>query len=108
LGIWQPIKILFKKSTLYLTPSDFDIIDKVLFHYSTRSGFTKNIQDISINHQGSSNNSQNLKASSLIISCKFWPENSFKRYLFAENLNEGELIWLAQEIRNWLAVHQKD
>ena len=64
---------------------------------------TKDIKDVSINYSANHNQSKKLSTEAIIINTKLKHQNQFKRYLFGQGLTEEELIWVANEIRSWLA-----
>ncbi|MGK7875033.1 MAG: serine/threonine protein kinase [Xenococcaceae cyanobacterium] len=74
------------------------------FHYNRKPGLTNYIKDISIKHKASDWNSGQMVATEVIItSNSLLSSNKFERRLFGQGLSELELMWLAQEIRDWLA-----
>ena len=81
----------------------FSIIDNVWGFSRIYKGITSAIDDVSIHHVSRNINPNNLKIDSLIINTKYTSKlHSKNTYLIGKNLSEVELLWLAQELRNWL------
>jgi serine/threonine protein kinase len=96
-------KHLFSTTKLFIDRYRFEITTEFLRSHIQQQGRTDKIQDVSVNHIGYGKHKQELKTSSIIISTKksLFAEE-FDRYSFGKGLSEVELIWLANEIRDWL------
>jgi serine/threonine protein kinase len=96
-------KHLFSTTKLFIDRYRFEITTEFLRSHIQQQGRTDKIQDVSVNHVAYGKHKQELKTSSIIISTKksLFAEE-FDRYSFGKGLSEAELIWLANEIRNWL------
>lgn len=67
--------------------------------YLSNKGITLQIQDVSL--QSTSNGDRGI---TLTLGSSF---NRFTRFSFGSTLSEAELIWLAQEIREWLQLQKQ-
>ena len=87
-------------------------IEKFLFglKYQQHIGLIDNIKDISINYQQGSFSIDFFAARGIIITLKSVKKNNyvnfnnsrFHKYLLGQGITEAELIWLAQEMRDWI------
>jgi serine/threonine protein kinase len=109
-GLWlwiiSPfIKSIFAAKKITFTCQDFSIKNLVfaVIPFVDR-GKTKNIRDISINYFTAH---PIFKEESIIITTKSRNRIN-EKYYCAQGLTEDELIWLAQEMRNWLAWQDGD
>ena len=81
----------------------FSVIDNVLGFSRIQKGITPAIEDISLPHVARNINPKNTKIDSLVINTKYISKSQSKKtYLIGKNLSEAELLWLDQELRNWL------
>ena len=81
----------------------FSIIDNIFGFSRIDKGITSAIKDVYVRHVSRNINPNNLKIDSLIINAKYTSKlHSKNTYLIGKNLSEAELLWLAQELRNWL------
>ena len=82
---------------------DVSVIGNVLGFSIIQKGITSAIEDISLPHVARNINPKNTKIDSLVINTKYISKSQSKKtYLIGKNLSEAELLWLAQELRNWL------
>lgn len=102
-----PILFVLAWIHYYLTTTDIDFefdsfeIKRQLFGitYLSNKGITLQIQDVSL--QSNSNGERGI---TLTLGSSF---NRFTRFSFGSTLSEAELIWLAQEIREWLQLQKQ-
>lgn len=100
------LKYFFSTTKLSLDTKKFEIESRFLWSNQRQRGLTNRIQDVSVNYVANARNSSEMLPSSLVINTTSAFSNRFNRYLFGQSLTEAELIWLAREIRDWLASHQ--
>ncbi|GAB4525165.1 MAG: hypothetical protein Tsb0014_04250 [Pleurocapsa sp.] len=106
--VYALLKYLFSSSKLIINHKRFEITTQFLWSHISKTGLTENIKDVSINYVNNSSNKDVLEGvltgDSIILSAKsLQVSHKFKRYLFGQGLSESELIWLANEIRDWLS-----
>ena len=87
LGLFSNTHVEFNYETFEIKEQSFN------FTYSRQYSLTSNIQDVSLKY-GESN------PEGIIITSNY--QCRFVRYSFGRKLSESEMIWLAQEIREWL------
>ncbi len=94
---------LFITTTIRCDRKQFSIINSFLGFTNIHRGITSAINDISIHYVSQNRNRSNLKIDSLIINTKSTSKlHSNNTFILGQNLSEPELLWLAQELRNWL------
>ncbi|MBE9170984.1 protein kinase [Pleurocapsales cyanobacterium LEGE 06147] len=107
-AFYPHLKQIFLSTKIKITPHIFEIKTNFLGLSNCQRGITEEIQDVSVNYQSTGTSSKQLKTDSLIINTKSSSlRNQFTRYFFGQGLTEEELIWLANEIRGWLAERSK-
>ena len=99
------IKKIATSTTVKVNHKSFIIVTNFLGFQKSQTGITKDIQDISVNYSSKNSKLKKMMTESIIINAKLRHQNQFKRYLFGQGLTEEELIWVANEIRSWLAAH---
>lgn len=99
------IKKTFTSTKVKVNQKIFTIRTDFLGLKRSQIGLTKDIKDISVNYNYNRNQPRKMATEAIIINTKLKHQNQFKRYLFGQGLTEEELIWLANEIRSWLAAH---
>ena len=101
------IKVILTSTTLKIDRQFFVIITKLFGFSETKKGATEEIKDISVNYSSKQGREERMATEAIVINTKS-PRyyNHFKRYLFGQGLTEEELIWIANEIRSWLASNQ--
>ena len=107
-GVYAFLKFFFSSTKLLINQQKFEIDNQFLWYHKRQKGDTESIQDVSVNYVFNSKNQEQLNTSSIVINTRksrFYYQ--FKRYLFGQGLTEAELIWLANEIRDWLASRPK-
>ena len=98
------LKTKLTESKISINYNRFFITKKFLGFKNQQEGITENIQDISINYIPNTQAEDGLKPDSIIINTKLQHKlKPYERFIFGKGLNEDELLWLASEIRNWLA-----
>ena len=97
------IKAILTSTTLKINKQVFIIVTRFLGLSKDQKGLTEDIQDISVNYSSRSTREERMATEAIIINTKLRHQNRFKRYLFGQGLTEEELIWIANEIRSWLA-----
>lgn len=102
------LKHFFSTTRLAIDSKRFEIITQFLWSSKRQRGLTRLIQDVSVNYAVNTRDRTEMETSSLVINTKTptFPKR-FSRYLFGQNLTEAELIWLASEIRDWLAADKR-
>ena len=99
-------KQIFTSTTLKINQKNFVIATNLWGLSNSQTGATEEIQDVSVNYSHHHNQAKRMSTEAIIINTKSSTHfNKFKRYLFGQGLTEEELIWLANEIRNWLASY---
>ena len=94
---------LFITTTIRCDRKQFSIINSFLGFTNIHRGITSAINDISIHYVSQNRNRSNLKIDSLIINTKSTSKlHANNTFILGQNLSEPELLWLAQELRNWL------
>lgn len=82
----------------------FEVKERFLgINYSQQKGRTLLIEDVSF--QGGI--SKQEKGITLTTSKKINKTKKFSRFSFGHNLSDAELIWLAQEIRDWVQLQKQ-
>ena len=99
------IKRIFTSTTVKVNHRDFIITTNLLGLKHFKTGSTKEIKDVSVNYVSYSSQKK-MATEAIIINTKVKHQNQFKRYLFGQGLTEEELIWVANEIRSWLASQE--
>ena len=97
------IKQIFTSTTIKINHDNFFIATNLLGIKNLQTGATENIQDVSVNYSANHSQQKRMTTEAIIINTKLRHQNQFKRYLFGQGLTEEELIWIANEIRSWLA-----
>ena len=97
------IKNILTATTVKVNQKNFIILTNLLGLRKSQIGVTEYIQDISVNYSSNSSQTNKMITEAIIINTKIRHHNQFKRYLFGQGLKEEELIWVANEIRSWLA-----
>ena len=98
------IRRIITSTTLKLNRQDFTIATNLLGLKHFKTGSTNEIKDVSVNYVSYSSQKK-MTTEAIVINTKLRHQNQFKRYLFGQGLTEEELIWVANEIRSWLASH---
>ncbi len=94
---------LFVTTKIRCDRKQFSIINSFLGFTNIHRGITSAINDVSLNYVSQNRNRSNLKIDSLIIHTKSTSKlHANNTYILGQNLSEAELLWLAQELRNWL------
>ena len=94
---------LFVTTKIRCDREQFSIINSFLGFTNIHRGITSAINDVSLNYVSQNRNRSNLKIDSLIIHTKSTSKlHANNTYILGQNLSEAELLWLAQELRNWL------
>jgi hypothetical protein len=77
------------------------IFNLVIF---SQQGLTNEITDLSINYLDVQEGlfTKVYKPKEIVITCQCSISQKFQRYNFGQGLSELELMWLVQEIRDWL------
>ena len=96
-------KQVFTSTTVKLNQKQFVIKTNLLGLTKGKIGATEEIQDVSVNYSANSSKQKRMATEAIVINTKLRHQNQFKRYLFGQGLTEEELIWVANEIRSWLA-----
>lgn len=99
---FQITEHLFGRIEVNFTTENFEI-KKQLFsiNYQKRKSQTVYIQDVSIDYSSRSNS----KPVGITITSEYlnrFIRHSFGGTYFGSKLSEAEIIWIAQEIRDWL------
>ncbi|MDJ0636275.1 MAG: serine/threonine-protein kinase [Xenococcaceae cyanobacterium MO_188.B29] len=97
------IKAILTSTTLKINKQVFIIVTRFFGLSKDQKGLTEEIQDISVNYSSRNTREERMATEAIIINTKLRHQNRFKRYLFGQGLTEEELIWIANEIRSWLA-----
>lgn len=98
------IKIILTSTTLKINEQFFVITTNLLGLSKEQKGITEEIQDISVNYSSKRSKEERMATEAIVINTKSPKHfNEFKRYLLGQGLTEEELIWVANEIRSWLA-----
>ncbi len=101
-------KQIFSSTKIRITSHIFEIKTNILGLTNCQRGITEEIRDVSVNYQSTGTSSKQFKTDSIVINTKSsFRRNQFTRYFFGQGLTEEELIWLANEIRDWLAERSK-
>jgi serine/threonine protein kinase len=101
--VYLVAKHLFSTTQLFIDRHRFEITTEFLWSSIQQQGKTDKIQDVSVNYIAYGKHKQELRTNSIIISTKkSLFADRFERYCFGNGLSEAELIWLANEIRDWL------
>ena len=99
---------LFVTTKIKCDREQFSIINSFFGFTRIQRGITSAINDVSLNYISQNRNRNNLKIDSLIINTKSTSKlHSNNTYILGQNLTEAELLWLAQELRNWLNNNDK-
>ena len=99
---------LFITTTIRCDRQQFSIVNSFLGFSKIYRGITSAINDISIHYVPHNRKRKNLKIDSLIINTKSTSNSSDNdTYLIGQNLSEAELLWLVQELRDWLNDNQQ-
>ena len=100
------LKQIFTSTTVKINQKHFVIANSLLGLNHSQNGVTEEIQDVSVNYSSHHSQAKRMITEAIVINTKSSTHyNKFKRYLFGQGLTEEELIWLANEIRNWLASY---
>ena len=99
------LKQIFTSTKIRLSRQNFVIQTSCLGVNNKSIGSTKEIQDVSVNYSSNHSKANIASTEAIIINTKSSTRSQFKRYLFGQGLTEEELIWLANEIRSWLAAN---
>lgn len=99
----RELNVFLLGTEIDLTKNEF-YIRRTFLKYSfwSKKGQTRLIQDISLHYQRGTWRSQARPEGITITATNSPSTRNFKRFFLAEGLTETELIWLAQEIRDWL------
>ena len=101
-------RTLFTTTKIKCDREQFSIINSFFGFTRIQRGITSAINDVSLNYISQNRNRNNLKIDSLIINTKSTSKlHSNNTYILGQNLTEAELLWLAQELRNWLNNNDK-
>jgi hypothetical protein len=107
-AFYPHLKQIFLSTNIKITSHVFEIKTNFFGLSNRQRGITEEIQDVSVNYQSTGTSSKQLKTDSIVINTKSLSlRNQFTRYFFGQGLTEEELIWLANEIRDWLAERSK-
>lgn len=107
-AFYPHLRQIFLSTNIKITSHIFEIKTNFLGLSNRQRGITEEIQDVSVNYQSTGTSSKQFKTDSIIINTKSSSlRNQFTRYFFGQGLTEEELIWLANEIRDWLAERSK-
>lgn len=94
----------FERTYVYFDRESFGIeLQQVwLLNYRRQKGVTDEIQDVSVAPYYDSTNLRNFppQLGVVIVTGNF--ERGLEKYAFGQELSEAELVWLANEIRDWL------
>ena len=101
------IKRILTSTKVKVNSQNFIITTSLLGLKQVGNGITKEIKDVSVNY-ASYSSQKKMATEAIVINTKLKHQNQFKRYLFGQGLTEEELIWIANEIRSWLASHDRD
>ena len=94
ISIFLSVMVLPSNTYVEFNYETFEIKEQSFnFTYSRQISVTSNIQDVSLKYGES-------KPECIIITSNYL--GRFVRYSFGRKLSEAEMIWLAQEIREWL------
>ncbi len=98
---------LFVTTTIRCDREQFSIINSCSGFTKIHKGTTSAITDISLRYVAQMRKN-NVKVDSLVIYTKSTSKlHSNHTYLLGENLSEAELLWLVQELREWLNIHEQ-
>lgn len=102
---WRSFTTLFCETRISFRRDTFSISKHLWrFKYFLTKGSTPKIQDISLTHNGSSSKTP----TTIMMTCETpFKVQEYERRQFGEGLKEDELIWLAQEIRQWLFDYEQ-
>lgn len=107
---WRSLTTLFRETHILFKRDTFSISKQIWgFKYFATKGLTLKIQDISLAHDANSSwSNQGYKPSTIMMTCEaILDDKYYDRRQFGEGLKEDELIWLAQEIRQWLFDYEQ-
>ena len=94
---------LFVTTKIRCDRKQFSIINSFLGFTNIHRGITSAINDVSPHYVPQNRKRSNLKVDSLIINTKSTSQlHANNTYMLGQNLTETELLWLTQELRNWL------
>ncbi|NJL82785.1 MAG: serine/threonine protein kinase [Chloroflexaceae bacterium] len=98
-NLFGSTQICFNRQTYKIKHLVFNFI------FRQQQGFSDRIQDISLKYEGGNNSRRRVAATEVIItSHSIINPEQFDRSFLGNRLTERELMWLAQEIRDWLAT----
>jgi serine/threonine protein kinase len=107
-AFYPHLRKIFLSTNIKMTSHIFEIKTSFFGLSNRQRGITEEIQDVSVNYQSPRTSSKQFKTDSIIINTKSSSlRNQFTRYFFGQGLSEEELIWLANEIRDWLAERSR-
>ena len=101
--VYPNFRNLFVTTKIKCDREQFSIINSFGGFTSIHKGITTAINDVSLNYVSQNGTSNNLKIDALIINTKSTSKlHSQNTYIVGKALKEAELLWLVQELRNWL------
>ncbi len=101
---YKILKQLFSQSKIFINQQQFEIKQTFMWSKVWQKGITNQIKDVSVSYAPKSQNGMTLNNSSIVINTQISQfSDQFNHYLFGQGLTEVELIWLANEIRDWLS-----
>ncbi len=96
-------RVKFLETRISLRHDEFEIATNILGFKKKHQGFTRNINDVSINYVQQFQSEDKLKPNAIVINTKLkYRLNPYKRFVFGQGLTEEELLWIVSEIRGWL------
>ncbi|ELS01793.1 serine/threonine protein kinase [Xenococcus sp. PCC 7305] len=94
---------LFIATKIKCDRQQFSIVNSFFGFTKTYRGITSAINDVSIKYVPQNKKQDSLKIDSLIINTESTSKlHANNTYILGHNLSEPELLWLVQELRNWL------